>query len=130
MNFAKLWPLAVSDILFKFNGDALCTLGCLGTADQIRDQMLKKWWGIGSRDELFKTLDWLSNEGHSKFHRALNAGQFSAEEYKYGRASDHRKHESCTEFCICHPFQQRTPHFQWQTSTHTAKPITRNQSSN
>ena len=75
MNKAMVWKLSVGDIVFKHNCDLLATLGSLDDPEQVRDDILAKWWNIKSERDLLQTLGWLETDGHSAIYRQAKAGK-------------------------------------------------------
>ena len=75
MNKSMIWKLTVGDIVFKHNSDLLATLGSLGEPEQVREDILAKWWNIKSERELLQTLNWLEKEGHSSIYRQAKKGK-------------------------------------------------------
>ncbi|WP_413664541.1 DUF1266 domain-containing protein [Microbulbifer sp. CNSA002] len=66
---AQLWGLGVSSILTEMNGQRHDTLYQSGarTENVVTNliHMMKRDWGIESREEYLDMLKWLSNEGHN-----------------------------------------------------------------
>lgn len=65
----RLWALAAAGVLTEANGDQHDILaGCEATPDEIEKQRLSlsKWWGIDSREDLFRSLQWIEQSGHRK----------------------------------------------------------------
>lgn len=83
----KLWALAVTGILTEGNHERDDLLaGAERTDENIKKQRksLEQWWGIKSRKDLFKTLQWLDQEGHrGEFDQLGTAvSRMSKAEYK------------------------------------------------
>lgn len=75
MNKSALWKLAVGDIVFKFNGDLVSTLGSVDEPKEVLEQILDAWWNIKDTKSLLKTLEWLEHEGHSSIYKRALAGE-------------------------------------------------------
>ena len=73
----KMWALATIGIITEMNGDSHSLLGgCEKTEkniNRVKEQLLRKWWGIKNREDLISTLDWLEKWGHRK--RLYNEGK-------------------------------------------------------
>lgn len=64
---AQLWALACPALLAENNGHRHDLLWCLpATEENIKKEKraLSEWWGINSREDLLKNLNWLVSGGH------------------------------------------------------------------
>jgi hypothetical protein len=84
---AQGWALATTAILTEYNGHRHDLLGLIEpTADNIQQTktLLRDWWNINSRKELFDSLNWLGPQGgHRKGFELLGNYVFSLNEAAY-----------------------------------------------
>jgi tetratricopeptide (TPR) repeat protein len=71
---ARIWKLAIGDILFKVNCDVLSSFGSLESATFVADQLLGGQWGIYDRESLLEVLQELLDHGDSEIYQQCVEG--------------------------------------------------------